>query len=61
VRQDAGTLASALHRSEDVQQVGVVALPGRRCAKRLEALMRIVQGSMPVLQRLSENGGLATT
>ena len=59
--QDAGALAGALHRADDVQQVGVVALLGRRRAKGLEALVGSLSGSMPVLQRLSENGGLATT
>ena len=62
VRQDARALAGALQRADDVQQVGVVALLGGRRAEGLEALDRDrCSGSRPVLQRLSENGGLATT
>ena len=40
VRQDAGGFAGALHRADDVQQVGVVALLGRRHAPG-EALERV--------------------
>jgi hypothetical protein len=43
VRQDARALAGAFERPHDVQQVGVVALLGRRCAERGEAFMRVVQ------------------
>ena len=43
VRQDARALAGALERADDVQQVGVVALLGRRRAEGLEALVGIVQ------------------
>ena len=39
VRQDAGALAGALERADDVQQVGVVALLGGRRAEGLEALV----------------------
>ena len=40
VRQDARALAGALERTNDVQQVGVVALLGGRRAERLEAFDR---------------------
>ena len=46
VRQDAGALAPALQGPNNVQQIGIVALLG---------------GVSPMLQVLSENGGLATT
>ena len=41
--QDAGALAGALERTDDVQQVGVVALLGGRRAEGLEALIGVVQ------------------
>ena len=41
--QDAGALAGALERADDVQQVGVVALFGGRHAEWLETLIRVVQ------------------
>ncbi len=43
VRQDAGALAGALERADDVQQVGVVALLGGRRAEGLEALVGVVE------------------
>ena len=43
VRQNARAFAGALERADDVQQVGVVALPGGRRAERLEAIVGIVQ------------------
>ena len=42
VRQDARALAGALERADDVQQIGVVALLGRRHAEMLEAFKFIV-------------------
>ena len=39
VRQNAGAFAGALERADDVQQIGVVALLGRRRAEGLEALV----------------------
>ena len=51
----------ALERADDVEQVGVVALLTRTHAERLEPLAWVVQRVSPVLQRLSENGGFATT
>ena len=61
VGQDARAFACALERTDDVQQVCIVALLSRRYAEMLEAFKLILGGSMPVLQRLSLNGGLATT
>ena len=43
VRQDARAFARALERTDDVQQVGVVALLGRGHAERLEAFKRILR------------------
>ena len=43
VRQDAGALAGAFERADDVQQVGVVALLGGRCAEGLKAIVGVVQ------------------
>ena len=62
MRQDARAFAGALERAHDVQQVGVIALFGRRHAEGFES-GRTDRGAgrSPVLQRLSENGGLATT
>ena len=60
VRQDAGGFCRSLFIADDVQQISVVALFGRRLAPRRSA-EGIVDGSRPVLQVLSENGGLATT
>ena len=56
-----GAFARALDRADDVQEVGVIALLRRRhrpSAKRWKASF---VGMRPVLQVLSENGGLATT
>ncbi len=61
MRQNAGALAGALERADDVQQVGVVALLGGRHAEDVKRSYGSLSGSSPVLQRLSENGGLATT
>jgi hypothetical protein len=60
VRENAGTIAGAPKGSNDVENVGVVALLGRRCAKRLETLVgslggnagRIVISSNPAYQPL---------
>src|SRR5665213_86767 len=41
--QDAHTFARALERANDMQEIGVVALLGRRCAKGLKTIVRIVQ------------------
>ena len=61
MRQNAGAFAGALHRADDVQQVGVVALLSGRHAPG-EALEAVVATAVrPVVQVLSENGGLATT
>ena len=62
VRQNAGAFARALHRADDVQQVGVVALlrGGTPHVKRWKAVL-FAQAMMPVDQVLSEKGGLATT
>ena len=43
VRQDARALAGALERADEVQQGGIVALPGGRRAEGLEALEGVVQ------------------
>ncbi len=61
VRQDAGGFALTFHRADDVQQVGVIALLARAARPRRSAGMGLSSGIMPVLQVLSENGGLATT
>ncbi len=53
--------ARALHRADDVQQVGVVALLGRRLAPGEALEAGRFDGVRPVVQVLSENGGLATT
>ena len=42
MRKNASALAGTLERANDVQQVGVVALFGRRCAEVFEPLMPIV-------------------
>ena len=42
VRQDAGAFAGALERAQDVQQVGVVALLGRRRAVGWKRSIRVV-------------------
>lgn len=44
MRQNARTLPCALKRTDDVQQIGVVALLGRRHAEGLKTIVRIVQG-----------------
>ena len=53
VRQDAGALAGALHRADDVQQVGVVALLGGRLApgEALEGIAGRRQAGAPGLVR----------
>ena len=63
MRQNAGAFAGALHRADDVQEVGVVALLLRRHApgEALEASPCRSPGVRPVDQVLSEKGGLATT
>lgn len=43
MRQDAGRPAGALWRAHDVEQVGIVALLGRRNAKGLEALPGVIE------------------
>src|SRR5207245_1157397 len=43
MRQDARPFAGASERADDVQQVGVVALLGRRSSERLKSLMGIVK------------------
>ena len=43
MRQDAGALAGALERAHDVQQVGVIALPGRRHPEGFKAVVLIVE------------------
>ena len=43
VRQNAGAFAGAFQRAHDVQQIGVIALLGRRRAEMLEALVRVVE------------------
>ena len=48
-------------RAEDVQQVGVVALLGGRHAPGEALKGSFGRSRSPVLQVLSENGGLATT
>ena len=42
VRQDAGAFAGALERAHDMQQVGVIALSGRRHAEGFKAVVEIV-------------------
>ncbi len=61
VGQDAYSFAGAFERANDVRQIRIVALLVRRHTERLEASEGIISVSSPVLQRLSENGGLATT
>jgi hypothetical protein len=52
VRQDAGALAVALERPHDVQQVGIVALLGRRLAIGLEAVVFVLAGNDAVAPTL---------
>jgi hypothetical protein len=61
MRQDARALAGALERTDDVQEVGVVALVVGGNAKILNRSKGSFSRSRPVLQRLSLKGGLATT
>jgi hypothetical protein len=61
VRQDAGAFAYALERAHDVQKIGVVALLLGRVPKVWNRPKGSCSGSRPVLQLLSEKGGLATT
>lgn len=54
VRQDAGARAGAFERADDVQQVGVVALLGRRHAeglKTVEGVVQRVEAGAPALVR----------
>ena len=44
MRQNAGSLAVALHRTDNVQQISIVALLSRWCSERLETLVRVMQG-----------------
>ena len=60
MRQDAGAFAVGLEAADDVQQVGVIALAGRRHAPA-KALERVRVRVRPEIQALAENGGLATT
>jgi hypothetical protein len=59
VGQDARTLAGAVQGADQVQQIGIVPLLGRRLAPG-EALIGVVGGREASAPGLSEKGGLAT-
>ena len=58
VRQDAGALAGGFQGPDDVQQIGVVPLLGRRRAEGLEALVRVGQRVDPRAPALVGEGGI---